>query len=63
MIDLGESVALLGVWLGFMAVVGAYAVRIALMVRGQRIAERTLRLRLATLRGSAVRETTGQDER
>ena len=55
----GEIVALLVIWLAFMSVIGVYAVRIGLMLREQRIMERAYRLRLATLRGKAVREMAG----
>lgn len=56
MLDLGEVTGLLVLWLAFMSVVGVYVVRIGLMLREQRIVERGYRLRLATLRGKAVRE-------
>ncbi len=59
MIDEGEFVALLVIWLAFMSVIGVYAVRIGLMLREQRIMERAYRLRLATLRGKSVREMAG----
>jgi hypothetical protein len=56
MLDEGEIVGLLLIWLTFMSLVGYYVVRIGLMLREQRIVERAYRLRLATLRGKAVRE-------
>ena len=59
MLDWGENMALLMLWLAFMTVIGVYVVRIGLMVREQRIMERAYRLRIATLRGRAVREMAG----
>lgn len=56
MIDAGEFMALMLIWLAFMAVIGVYVVRIGLMLREQRIMERAYLLRLATLRGKAARE-------
>lgn len=56
MIDEGEFVALLLIWLAFMSVIGVYVVRIGLMLREQRIMERAYRLRLAILSGKAARE-------
>jgi hypothetical protein len=58
----GEFLATLTVWLGLMCVIGYYVVRIALMVREQRIMEHAFRLRLATLRGKAVREMAKPSE-
>ncbi len=62
MLDEEEFTALMVIWLGFMTVVGVYVVRIVLMLREQRIMERAYRLRLATLRGKAVREAVGTSE-
>ena len=56
MIDEGEFVGLLVLWLAFMSVFGVYAVRIGLMLREQRIVEHAYRMRLAALRGKAIRE-------
>ena len=55
--------ALLMLWLAFMTVIGIYVVRIGLMLHEQRIMERAYRLRLATLRGKAVREAAGTSGR
>ena len=60
MLDEGEIVALLVIWLAFMTVIGVYVVRIGLMLREQRIMERAYRLRLATQRGKAAREGSSQ---
>lgn len=57
MIDEGEFIGLMLVWLTFMSVVGVYVVRIGLMLREQRIIEHAYRMRLAALRGRAVRES------
>ena len=59
MLDEGEIVALMLIWLAFMTVIGVYVVRIGLMLREQRIMERAYRLRLATRRGKAAREMAG----
>ena len=59
MLDWGENMALLMLWLAFMTVIGVYVVRIGLMVREQRIMERAYRLRIAMWRGKAVREMAG----
>ena len=56
MIDEGEFIGLMLIWLTFMSLVFYYVVRIGLMLREQHIVERMYRLRLATLRGKAVRE-------
>ena len=56
MIDEGEFVGLLVLWLAFMSVLGVYVVRIGLMLREQRIVEHVYRMRLAALRGKAIRE-------
>ena len=56
MIDEGEFVGLLVLWLAFMSVLGVYVVRIGLMLREQRIVEDVYRMRLAALRGKAIRE-------
>lgn len=56
MIDEGEFVGLLVLWLAFMSVFGVYVVRIGLILREQRIVEHAYRMRLAALRGRAIRE-------
>jgi hypothetical protein len=56
MLALGEVTGVLVLWLAFVSLVGYYVVRIALMLREQHIMERAYRLRLAVLRGKAVRE-------
>ena len=48
--------ATLTLWLGFMCVTAYYVVRIALLLREQRIMENAYRMRLAARRGKAVRE-------
>jgi hypothetical protein len=58
-----EFMALLVIWLGFMSVAGFYVVRIGLMLREQRIVEQVYRMRLAALRGKAVREMAESDGR
>jgi hypothetical protein len=58
----GELWATFSVWLGFMCVIGYYVIRIALMVREQRITEHAIRLHLAALRGKAVREMAKSSE-
>lgn len=56
MFDEGEWLAVFVMWVAFMSVVGVYVIRIALMLREQRMMERDLRLRMAVQRGRAVRE-------
>ena len=51
-----EFLALFLVWLGLVAVVGVYVVRIAILVREQRLVERVYRLRLARSLGETVRD-------
>ena len=60
MLDEGEFWGgLFVLWLSLVTLVGYYVVRIALMLRKQVIMERLYRLRLAALRGKAVREAGG----
>ncbi len=62
--DWGDFIALLLIWLAFMAVVGVYVARIGILVREQQLMERAYRLRLAAARGREVREAgTGADRR
>ena len=50
-------------WLTFMAVVVVYALRIGLLLREQRLAERAYRMRLARSMGRAVREQSAMSDR
>jgi hypothetical protein len=61
MFDEGEFWAVFSLWLVLVSLVGFYVVRIALMLREQWVLERMYRLRLATLRGKAIRDTAGAD--
>ena len=61
MLDPEELAGLFVIWLALTSLVIYYVVRIALMVREQRIIERGYRLRLARLRGKAIRERRGPD--
>ena len=62
MLDEGEIVGLLLVWLAFMSLVGYYVVRIGLMLREQHVMERAYRLQLAMRMGKAVREMAETSE-
>jgi len=60
MLDEGEFwVGVFVLWLALVSLVGYYVARIALMLRQQYIMERAYRLRLALIRGKAVREAGG----
>ena len=60
MLDEGEFWGgLFVLWLSLVSLVGYYVARIALMLRKQYVMERIYRLRLAVLRGKAVREAGG----
>jgi hypothetical protein len=56
MFDEGEFWAVFVLWLALVTLVGYYVVRIGLMLRQQWMIERGYRLRLAMLRGKAIRE-------
>jgi len=56
MLEVEEVAALFLLWLGLVTLVGFFVVRIGLLVRRQRLAERAYRLRLALQLGRAVRE-------
>ena len=58
-----EFLALFLVWLGLVAVVGVYVVRIAILVREQRLVERVYRLRLARSLGETVRDASAGGSR
>ncbi len=58
-----DVLGLFTVWLGFMAVVAIYVVRIGIMWREQQLMERAYRLRLAKSMGEAVREASAGGSR
>lgn len=60
--DEGEFWAVFTLWLALVSLVGYYVVRIAMMLRGQWVLERMYRLRLATLRGRAIRERAESEQ-
>ena len=62
MFEVDEFIPLLVLWLAFMAVLGAYVVKISLMLREQKILERAYRLKIATIHGKAIREAGGPIE-